>query len=214
MPTTPTPLGGGSGFVFDPSGLVITDNHVITDATEINIMTGAGFETTATIVGRDMVRDIAVLRMADTPDAIHTLPFSGKGEPELGSGVVVLGFPLLSTELNATQGIVSANLYDSGRTIQWVQTDAAINPGNSGGSVLNLQGEVIGLAAAKAVGISIEGIAFAISDETMLTYLDRVSAGETIGQESELYPDTTNDSGGTSGSGGTGDSDGTDGADG
>ncbi len=204
-----TDLGGGSGFVFDPSGLVITDNHVITDAAEIHITTGDGFETTATIVGRDMVRDIAVLRMADTPDGLAPLPFSGQGEPELGSGLLVLGFPLLANELNVTQGIVSANLFDSGRTIQWVQTDAAINPGNSGGPVLNLQGQVIGLAAAKAVGISIEGIAFAISDETILAYLNRIIAGETIGQDSDPYPKTP-DSGSPDDSDTTDDPDGAD----
>ena len=90
------------------------------------------------------------------------------------------GFPLGSSELTITRGLVSAIKSDTGRNILWIQTDSAINPGNSGGPLLNLQGQVIGVVSAKFVGVSIEGIGFAISVNTVNLYLDRLKAGDVI----------------------------------
>lgn len=90
------------------------------------------------------------------------------------------GFPLGSSDLTVTRGLVSAIKVDTGRNIRWIQTDSAINPGNSGGPLVNLQGQVIGVVSAKSVGVSIEGVGFAISANTVKLYLDRLKAGEVI----------------------------------
>ena len=75
---------------------------------------------------------------------------------------------------------MSAIKGDTGRNIQWIQTDSPINPGNSGGPLLNLQGQVVGIVASKFVGVAVEGIGFAISANTVKLYLDRLLDGENI----------------------------------
>ena len=91
-----------------------------------------------------------------------------------------MGYPLGLEDLSVTRGLVSAVKDDTGRNIRWIQTDSAINPGNSGGPMLNLQGQVIGVVSAKFVGVSIEGVGFAISANTVRLYLDRLLEGEAV----------------------------------
>jgi serine protease Do len=105
------------------------------------------------------------------------------GLPALGQSVLTMGYPLGSSDLNITQGLVSSLKSDPSRNIQWVQTDTAVNPGNSGGPMINLQGEVVGIITAKFVGTAIEGVGFAISAATIRTYFERIKAGEVIGEE-------------------------------
>ncbi|HLF04250.1 MAG TPA: trypsin-like peptidase domain-containing protein, partial [Dehalococcoidia bacterium] len=83
-------------------------------------------------------------------------------------------------ELTVTRGLASSFRADSGRNVALVQTDSAVNPGNSGGPMLNLQGQVIGVVSAKSVSISVEGVGFAISANTVRQYLERLKAGEVI----------------------------------
>ncbi len=94
--------------------------------------------------------------------------------------MVVLGYPLETDKVTVTSGLVSAIEFDSGRNITWVQTDSAINPGNSGGAMLDLRGKVIGVVSAKLIGVAVEGVGFAISANTVNTFLPRLKAGETI----------------------------------
>lgn len=94
----------------------------------------------------------------------------------LGQQVAVLGYPLKVEKVSVTSGLVSAIDFDNGRNITWVQTDSALNPGNSGGPLLNLQGQVIGVVSAKLVGFGVEGIGFAISANTVNTYLPQLKA--------------------------------------
>ena len=101
-------------------------------------------------------------------------------EGGLGQQVIVLGYPLGKENVSVTSGLFSTTEYDIGRNIIWIQTDSAINPGNSGGPMLNLQGQVIGMVSAKLVGISVEGVGFAISTNTIKTFLSRLLDGETI----------------------------------
>ena len=98
----------------------------------------------------------------------------------MGAEVLVLGFPLGTTDLTVSRGLASAFRNDVGRNIMLVQTDSAVNPGNSGGPLLNLQGQVVGVVAAKFVDVSIEGVGFAISVNTVILYLERLIAGEVI----------------------------------
>jgi len=88
----------------------------------------------------------------------------------------VLGYPLGNENVSVTSGLVSTIEYDDGRNITWVQTDSAINPGNSGGPLLDMQGRVIGIVTAKMVGVSVEGIGYAISANTINLYLPDLKA--------------------------------------
>jgi len=173
-----TDLGSGSGFIVDPSGLVLTANHVITDAEEITVYLDDGTSYTATVKGRDLIHDLAVI-MIEAAELPY-LELGDLSQVELGQQVVVLGYPLDEEEITITGGFVSAIKFDSGRNIDWVQTDSAINPGNSGAPLLNLQGQAIGVVTTKLVGFAIEGVGFAISAKTVNMHLPRLEAGQTI----------------------------------
>ncbi len=173
-----TNLNSGSGFIFDKDGFIITNNHVISDAEEITVYLDDGNEYEANLIGRDLVRDLAVLHI--DVDNLTSLEFGDCGEISKGDMVLVLGYPLQTTEVTVTRGIVSSFRFDSGRNINWIQTDAAVNPGNSGGPIISDNGKVIGIISIKSVGIGIEGTAYAISSNTINMYLDRIKNGETI----------------------------------
>lgn len=168
--------GSGSGFVIDPEGLILTNNHVISDAETITIHLSDGSTHEGTVVGRDIVRDLAVLKIE--AENLLSLEFGDISRSPLGAEVLVMGYPLGRKDLSVSRGLVSAFPFDPGRNIAWVQTDSAINPGNSGGPLLNLQGHVIGVVSAKFVGESIEGIGLAISSNTVNLFLDRLLPDE------------------------------------
>lgn len=173
-----TDLGSGSGFIITADGYILTNNHVVSDAEEITVYLDDGTDYEAEVIGRDLVRDIAVIKI-DAED----LPFLEMGDPievDIGEQVVVLGYPLGDDDVSITSGIVSKIDFDPGRNITWIQTDSAVNPGNSGGPIFNMQGQVIGIISAKMVGVSVEGMGFAISANTVNTYLQRLMNGETI----------------------------------
>ena len=138
----------GSGFVIDPSGIIITNNHVIEDADEIVVNFSDGTKYDAKILGRDPKTDLAVLKV----NAKRNLPFVPMGdssESRVGDWVIAIGNPFgLGGSLTA--GIISAINRDinSGPYDSFIQTDTAINKGNSGGPLFNLDGEVIGVNSA------------------------------------------------------------------
>ena len=173
-----TDLGSGSGFIIDPDGLILTNSHVISDAEEITVYLEDGTSYSGDVQARDLVRDLAVVQIEAA--GLPYLELGDLSQVGLGQQVVVLGYPLGARNIAVTSGLVSAIEFDSGRNITWVQTDSAINPGNSGGPLLNLQGQVIGVVSAKLVGFGIEGVGFAISANTVNTYLPRLEAGEVI----------------------------------
>ena len=173
-----TDLGSGSGFVIEPDGLILTNNHVVVDADEITVFSEDGTSYVGTVVGRDLVRDLAVVDI-DAQD-LSWLQIADINSLSLGSEVVVMGYPLGSSDLSVTRGLASAFKDDTGSNITRVQTDSSINPGNSGGPLLNLQGEVVGVVTSKLVGANIEGLGFAISANTVNLYLDRMKDGEVI----------------------------------
>ncbi len=180
-----TDLASGSGFIIDRDDflltsrrLVLTNHHVIRDAKEITVFTEDGTSYAGTVLGRDLVRDLALIEVG--ANGLPTLEFGDLSRLPLGSEALVLGFPLGETELTVTRGVVSAIKFDSGRNVSWVQTDAAINPGNSGGPLLNLQGEVVGVVTSKNFSAEVEGVGFAISTNTLRLYLERLKAGEVI----------------------------------
>jgi serine protease Do len=171
--------GVGSAFVYDPNGLIITNNHVIDGASEIYVVFGRKRQVKATVVGHDPRTDVAVIRVEE-----KGLPFLPLGDSEavrVGDWVVAIGNPFaLSHTVSA--GIISAR----GRTIQdvkgldesgyydFLQTDASINPGNSGGPLLDMAGRVVGMNT--AIRRSANNIGFAIPVNMIKELLPRLLA--------------------------------------
>jgi serine protease Do len=171
----------GSGFIIDASGIVVTNNHVISDADEINVILNDGTKLKAEIVGRDQKTDIALLRVKpDKP--LKSVKFGDSEKLRLGEWVIAIGNPF-SLGGTVTAGIVSARNRDinSGPYDNYIQTDAAINRGNSGGPLFNLNGEVIGVNTAiiSPSGGSI-GIGFAVPSKTAMPVIEQLRQfGET-----------------------------------
>jgi serine protease Do len=153
----------GSGFVVDPNGTVITNNHVIEDADKVTVNFSDGSTLPAEIIGRDPKTDIAVLKVeSDKP--LPSVPFGNADAARVGDWVLAIGNPFgLGGSVSA--GIISARNRDinAGPYDDFIQTDAAINRGNSGGPLFNMEGQVIGVNTAiiSPSGGSI-GIGFAI----------------------------------------------------
>src|SRR5216683_1765705 len=135
----------GSGFIVDTSGVVVTNNHVIADADEINIIMNDGTKIKAELVGVDKKTDLAVLKFKPVKPLV-AVKFGDSDKLRLGEWVIAIGNPF-SLGGTVTAGIVSARNRDinSGPYDNYIQTDAAINRGNSGGPLFNLDGEVIGV---------------------------------------------------------------------
>ena len=138
----------GSGFVIDPAGIVITNNHVIDQADEIDVIFPDGKKLKAEVIGRDAKTDLAVLKInPKTP--LHSVPFGDSNKIRVGDWVMAIGNPF-GLGGSVTLGIVSARNrnINSGPYDDFIQTDAAINRGNSGGPLFNMDGEVIGINTA------------------------------------------------------------------
>ena len=171
----------GSGFVIDPSGLVVTNNHVIAEADEITVVFNDGSKLKAEIVGRDQKTDLALLRVKPEKP-LKSVAFGDSDRLRLGEWVVAIGNPF-SLGGSVTAGIVSARNRDinSGPYDNYIQTDAAINRGNSGGPLFNLNGEVVGVNTAiiSPSGGSI-GIGFAVPSKSVVSVIDQLRQfGET-----------------------------------
>jgi serine protease Do len=171
----------GSGFVIDPSGIVITNNHVIADADEVFANFNDGSKLKAEIIGRDPKTDIAVLRVKpDKP--LTAVSFGDSDRIRVGDWVMAIGNPFgLGGSLSV--GVVSARNRDinAGPYDNFIQTDAAINRGNSGGPLFNMDGDVIGVNTAiiSPTGGSI-GIGFSIPAKTALAVISQLREfGET-----------------------------------
>ncbi len=139
---------GGSGFIVSPDGYIVTNNHVIKDATSVTVMLNDGREFEAIVKGSDARTDLAVLKIE--ADRLPYLTFGDSDGLRAGDMVFAVGNPF-GLEGTITQGIVSAKgRQDLGIATyeDFIQTDAAINPGNSGGPLLNARGEVIGVNTA------------------------------------------------------------------
>ena len=170
--TEEVPGGSGSGFVYDDTGHIITNNHVIDDALKITVTFLDGESYAAEIVGNDADLDLAVLKINARNSYLHHLEIGSSSELKVGQQVVAIGNPFgLSGSM--TTGIVSqiGRLLpqESGYSIpNVIQTDAAINPGNSGGPLLNLNGEVVGInTAIQSETGNFTGVGFAIPSDTV-----------------------------------------------
>lgn len=158
----------GSGFVISADGYIVTNNHVIEQADTITITFSDGREMRATLVGRDRDTDIAVLKVSSrTP--LPYVEFADSDKAEVGDWVIAIGNPL-GFGGSVSAGIISATQRDlnTGRSDNFIQTDAAINQGNSGGPLFNLAGQVVGVNTAiiSQSGGSI-GLGFSVPSNTV-----------------------------------------------
>jgi Do/DeqQ family serine protease len=146
-------MGSGSGIIINPDGYIVTNNHVIDGADEIEVSLADNEVYKAKVIGTDPSTDIALLQIKKT--GLEFIPFGNSDEVEVGQWVLAVGNPF---DLNSTvtAGIISAkgrniNIINDKSAIEaFIQTDAAINPGNSGGALVNLNGELIGMNTAIA----------------------------------------------------------------
>jgi serine protease Do len=153
--------GAGSGFIISKDGYIVTNNHVVEDATEVTVTLADKQEYPAKVIGRDPKTDIALIKI--TPTAPLTVASLGDSEKlRVGEWVVAVGNPF-GLSNTVTAGIVSAKnrVIGAGPYDDFIQTDAPINPGNSGGPLFNLQGEVVGINT--AIIPNGQGIGFAVA---------------------------------------------------
>ena len=165
----------GSGFIIDPTGLIVTNNHVIADADEISVILHDDTRLKATVVGRDIKTDLALLRV-EPKKPLTAVAFGDSDKTRVGDWVVAIGNPF-GLGGTVTAGIVSARArnINSGPYDDFIQTDASINRGNSGGPMFNLDGEVIGINTAifSPSGGSV-GIGFAIPSNLAKPVVDQL----------------------------------------
>lgn len=169
----------GSGFIISADGYIVTNNHVIRDATEITVnLLDSDNSYTAEVVGRDAETDLALLKIeADRP--LPVLEFGDSDRAQVGQWVVAIGNPF-GLAHTVTAGIVSAKgrIIGSGPYDDFIQTDASINPGNSGGPLLDMQGRVIGINT--AIVASGQGIGFAIPSNMARGIIAQLQENKTV----------------------------------
>jgi serine protease Do len=184
-----TTVAAGTGFIISKDGLILTNNHVIGEATKIEVsLFGEDDDQTyaAKLVGRDALTDSALIQLTEKPN--HPLPearFGDSSQMAAGDWVMAIGNPF-NQGWTVTVGVISAMqrpFTSDGRTNEMIQTDAAINPGNSGGPLLNLRGEVIGINTMIFTNARVEGnigIGFAVPSNTVRDLLPQLHTGKVI----------------------------------
>ncbi|BAI76629.1 trypsin-like serine protease (plasmid) [Azospirillum sp. B510] len=177
-PPVPPSMALGSGFIIDPSGLVVTNNHVVADAAEIAVTLHDGTRLPAKLVGADAPTDLALLKVeSDRP--LAATHWGDSESVEVGDWVVAIGNPF-GLGGSVTAGILSARARDiqQGPYDEYLQTDAAINRGNSGGPLYDVGGAVIGINTAiySPTGGSV-GIGFAIPSSLAKPIVDQLKDG-------------------------------------
>ena len=171
-----TMVAYGSGVVLTPDGYIVTNNHVVEGADEVEVTFNNKVKKTATIIGTDPTTDLALIKV-DAED-LHYLTFGDSDNVRIGEWVLAVGNPFNLTS-TVTAGIVSAkarnlSILGEGTSVEsFIQTDAAVNPGNSGGALVNTKGELVGINAAIASHTgSYEGYSFAIPSNIVRKVVD------------------------------------------
>ena len=188
--------GFGSGIVFDEEGRIVTNAHVVDAAVEVVVTLPNGREVYAEVIGVDVRRDVAVLKLAEGQDSLVPVVFAFNSDLEVGQLAVALGSPF-DLDRTVTAGIVSAlgRVIDSYGCqsgvgaecagVAMIQTDAPINPGNSGGPLADRNGRVIGMnTAIQSTGFGLAGnigVGFAIPSDTVVLVARRLILGQPVG---------------------------------
>ncbi len=188
----------GSGFILNGEGYILTNNHVVKDATDIQVMLSDGRQFVANVIGKDQLTDVALIRLKNPPKDLPTVVLGSSDVLRQGDFVLALGSPLGLRD-TATLGIVSAKhragINPGGTYDDFIQTDAAINPGNSGGPLFNLRGEVVGINTAIVRPDVGQGIGFAVPIDLAKSLLPqlrekgKVTRGYLGVQVGDLTPD-------------------------
>jgi S1-C subfamily serine protease len=178
--------GGGSGFVLDEQGYIVTNQHVVGGAEDISVRFASGVREQAEVVGEDPSTDVAVIKVDAPEGVLEPLTLGDSGSVGVGEPVIAIGNPL-NVGISVTTGIVSGTERPieapNNYTIDGaVQTDAAINPGNSGGPLLDSRGTVIGVNAQIATESGgFEGVGFAVPIDTVKGVVEQlISSGEAV----------------------------------
>jgi S1-C subfamily serine protease len=178
--------GSGSGVIYDPNGFILTNRHVVEDATSLNVVLDDGREFSGTVYGIDPLTDLAIVTIeaSDLPFA----PIGSSAALEPGQLAIAIGNPLGDYENTVTTGVVSgigrqivaSNSTQTSSDVlrNLIQTDAAINPGNSGGPLVNSAGQVIGVNT--AINEDAEGIGFSIPIDVARPIMEQALAGEEL----------------------------------
>jgi putative serine protease PepD len=177
--------GEGAGVVYDTTGDILTDEHVVANATSVTVNFQDGRKATAKVLGTDPSTDVAVIKVNVPASELHPIPFANSSAAQVGDPVVAIGSPFSLPE-TTTAGIVSA----VGRSIQApngytitgaIQTDAAINPGNSGGPLLDANGHVLGLNdQIQTNSGSSAGVGFAVPSNTAARIAGDIIGGHPV----------------------------------
>jgi serine protease Do len=168
-------MGAGSGFVIDPSGLIVTNNHVVGHADRIQVSLTDGTRLPARVIGTDELTDVALIKV-QASGPLPAVPFGDSRQVEVGDWVLAAGNPF-GLGGSVTAGIISARGRDlgAGPFDNFLQLDAPINPGNSGGPIFNMEGQVIAISTAivSPSGGSV-GIGFATPSELIIPIISQL----------------------------------------
>ena len=155
--------GAGSGVIISEDGYIVTNNHVVNNATSLKVTTTDGTEFDAKIIGTDSQTDLAIIKI--NAQKLQAATLGDSDTLQVGDPAIAIGNPLGELGGTVTTGIISATdrqITIDNETMTLLQTDAAINPGNSGGGLFNSDGNLIGIVNAKESSTGIEGLGFAI----------------------------------------------------
>lgn len=173
----------GSGIIIDANGYIVTNNHVVEDTRELTVTLAPGIDTPATLVGRDPVTDLAVIKIdpKSLPEGYQNLTvaqFADSDKVRVGELAIAIGNPLgLQFQRSTAAGIISGldrDLQMEGVQLKLLQTDAAINSGNSGGALADKEGYIIGINQAKIKLEGVEGMGFAIPSSVAVPVIEQL----------------------------------------
>lgn len=173
--------GAGSGVIMTADGYIVTNNHVIENASSITVTLYNGQSYSANLIGTDPATDVAVIKIQ--ANDLNAAIFGNSDSIKVGEPAIAIGNPLGSLGGTVTTGIISAvgrEITVENETMTLLQTDAAINPGNSGGGLFNASGQLIGIVNAKQSATGIEGLGFAIPISDVTSIIDDLVTNGTV----------------------------------
>ena len=180
----------GSGFIYTADGYIVTNQHVVANASSINVTLYNGDTYPATLVGSDSDYDVAVLKI-DAKD-LPAVTLGSSTDVNVGDTVIAIGNPLGELTFSMSQGIVSCvnrAINVEGTPFNMIQVDASINPGNSGGPLMNLYGEVVGIVSAKYssyANTTVEGLGFAIPINDVQSIIKDIIENGSVGNKAYM----------------------------